>query len=108
MGARVLGSCTPQHSWHRQSYALPCPSPRRGLLQYAPDLRHAGECEVLRDQAVQFATNMWRGGSTCELHIWPGAYHVFELINNPDHLLIQASKAAKDNWFKRMMTTRIE
>lgn len=73
-----------------------------------PTYVDAGECEVLRDQAVQFATNMWRCGSTCELHIWPGAYHIFEMINSPGHLLIQSAKAAKANWFKRMMTTRSE
>jgi acetyl esterase/lipase len=69
-----------------------------------PTYVDAGECEVLRDQAVHFATNMWRCGSTCELHIWPGAYHIFEMINDANHLLIQSSKAAKTNWFKRMMT----
>ncbi|KAF2420723.1 alpha/beta-hydrolase [Tothia fuscella] len=66
----------------------------------------AGECEALRDQAVQFATNMWKGGSTCELHIWPGAYHIFEMINKPELPLIQAAKAAKSSWFKRIMTTQ--
>lgn len=72
-----------------------------------PTYIDAGECEVLRDQAVNFATNMWRCGSTCELHIWPGAYHIFEMINKPEHPLIQAAKAAKQNWFKRIMATRI-
>ncbi|EPE34453.1 alpha/beta-Hydrolase [Glarea lozoyensis ATCC 20868] len=66
----------------------------------------AGECEVLRDQAVSFATNMWRCGSTCELHIWPGAYHIFEMINKPDNLLIQSAKAAKRNWLQRIMAAR--
>ena len=73
-----------------------------------PTYVDVGECEVLRDQAVSFASKMWRCGSTCELHVWPGAYHIFELINNPDHLVIQSSKAAKANWFKRMMITRGE
>lgn len=71
-----------------------------------PTYIDAGECEVLRDQAVNFATNMWRCGSTCELHIWPGAYHVFEMINKPEHPVIQSAKAAKSNWFKRIMTTQ--
>lgn len=66
----------------------------------------AGECEVLRDQAVEFATKMWRSGSTCELHIWPGAYHIFEMINKPELLLIQAAKAAKRSWFKRVMSAQ--
>ena len=71
-----------------------------------PTYIDAGECEVLRDQAVHFATNMWRCGSTCELHIWPGAYHIFEMINKPEHPVIQSAKAAKSNWFKRTMTTQ--
>jgi acetyl esterase/lipase len=81
------------------------PARAKDYSNLPPTYIDAGECEVLRDQVVQFATNMWRCGSTCELHIWPGAHHVFELINNPDHLLIQSAKAAKVNWLKRMMTT---
>ncbi|TID19577.1 hypothetical protein E2P81_ATG06744 [Venturia nashicola] len=64
----------------------------------------AGECEALRDQAVEFATNMWRCGSTCELHIWPGASHMFEMTTKPELPLIQSAKATKQNWLKRMMT----
>ena len=69
-----------------------------------PTYIDAGECEVLRDQVVQFATDMWRCGSTCELHIWPGAHHIFELANSPHNSLIQAARTAKTNWLKRMMT----
>jgi acetyl esterase/lipase len=82
------------------------PARAKDFSNLPPTYIDAGECEVLRDQAVHFATNMWRCGSTCELHIWPGAYHIFEMINKPEHPLIQLAKAAKKNWLKRTMTTQ--
>ena len=63
----------------------------------------AAECEVFRDPAVAYATNMWRCGSTCELHIWPGAWHGFDMLNDPDILLIQMANKAKSNWLQRVM-----
>ncbi|KAL7907346.1 Alpha/Beta hydrolase protein [Trichoderma velutinum] len=64
----------------------------------------AAECEVFRDPAVSFATNMWRCGSTCELHIWPGAFHLFDGIDNPDVPLIHAAVSTKRTWIKRIFT----
>ncbi|KAF2648715.1 alpha/beta-hydrolase [Lophiostoma macrostomum CBS 122681] len=84
------------------------PARAKDYSNLPPTYVDAGECEALRDQVVQFASDMWRCGSTCELHVWPGAYHVFEVVNKPDHLLIQSAKAAKANWLKRMMTTQSE
>lgn len=85
--------------------AYQAPARAEDYSNLPPTYIDAGECEALRDQAVHFATNMWRCGSTCELHIWPGAYHTFEMINKPKNLVIQSAKAAKSNWFKRIMTT---
>ncbi|KAJ8114547.1 hypothetical protein OPT61_g3604 [Boeremia exigua] len=34
-----------------------------------------GECESMRDQAVAFASRIWKDGGTAELHVWPGVYH---------------------------------
>ncbi|KAL6803612.1 Alpha/Beta hydrolase protein [Trichoderma sp. SZMC 28012] len=63
----------------------------------------AAECEVFRDSAVSFAANMWRCGSTCELHIWPGAFHLFDGIDNPDVPLIHAAVSAKRTWMERIL-----
>lgn len=95
-GIRGTAKVTPYHA----------PARADDYSNLPPTYIDAGECEVLRDQAVNFATNMWRCGSTCELHIWPGAYHIFEMIKQPEHPLIRSAKAAKQNWFKRMMTTQ--
>ncbi|KAF9700711.1 hypothetical protein EKO04_001491 [Ascochyta lentis] len=34
-----------------------------------------GECESMRDRAVEFASKIWRDGGSAELHVWPGVYH---------------------------------
>jgi len=77
----------------------------------ATDLSHlpqayidAAECELFRDQAVDFATNMWRSGSSCELHIWPGGIHLFDAVNNPEIPVVGAAIAAKRAWLMRMMS----
>ncbi|KAM0324350.1 hypothetical protein ACHAQA_008131 [Verticillium albo-atrum] len=63
----------------------------------------AAECEVFRDPAVLYATNMWRCGSTCELHVWPGAFHMFDGMDNPEVPLIHAAIVAKQTWLGRIM-----
>ncbi|KAF2001386.1 lipase, partial [Amniculicola lignicola CBS 123094] len=63
----------------------------------------AAECEVFRDPAVMYAMNMWRCGSTCELHVWPGAFHLFDGMDNPDIPLIRTAFMSKSNWLKRIM-----
>lgn len=62
-----------------------------------------GECEVFREPAVMYAMAMWRWGSTCELHVWPGAFHLFDGLDNPSVPLIHAAIAAKKTWLDRMM-----
>lgn len=34
-----------------------------------------GTCESMRDQAVAFASKIWKDGGRAELHVWPGVYH---------------------------------
>ncbi|OOF98725.1 hypothetical protein ASPCADRAFT_41691, partial [Aspergillus carbonarius ITEM 5010] len=63
----------------------------------------AAECEVFRDQAVNNAREIWRCGSTCELHIWPGAFDLFDGRDNPSVPLIHAAVGAKRDWLRRTM-----
>lgn len=83
------------------SYQVPARA--TDLSNLPPAYIDASECEVFRDSSVAYASKMWRGGSTCELHIWPGAWHGFDMLNNPDVPLVQMANAAKSNWFKRVM-----
>jgi acetyl esterase/lipase len=76
------------------------------LSNLPPTYIDAAECEVFRDPAVTYAMNMWRCGSTCELHVWPGAFHLFDGMDNPDVPLIRAAIVAKCTWLKRIMVPK--
>jgi acetyl esterase/lipase len=64
---------------------------RRGTDEvdsYALDLSNlphtyldVGSTETLHDEGVAYAQKLWRDGTQCELHVWPGAYHGFEGLN---------------------------
>ncbi|OCT47556.1 alpha/beta hydrolase fold-3 domain-containing protein [Cladophialophora carrionii] len=71
------------------------------LANLPPAYIDAGECEVFRDSSVAYATSLWRCGSTCELHIWPGAFHGFDMLDDPNVPLVHMANQAKRNWFKR-------
>lgn len=79
------------------------PSRAEDLTNLPPTYIDAAECEVFRDPAVLYAMNMWRCGSTCELHVWPGAFHLFDGMDNPDVPLIHAAIVAKQTWLERIM-----
>ncbi|KAH9861370.1 hypothetical protein J1614_011116 [Plenodomus biglobosus] len=62
------------------------------------------ECEVFRDAAVRWAGEVWRAGGNCELHVWPGVWHIFDMWGEEGRPLVVASSvAAKRNWLERMM-----
>jgi acetyl esterase/lipase len=86
-----------------QVTAYQSPSRAKDLSNLPPTYIDAAECEVFRDPAVEYAMKMWRCGSTCELHVWPGAFHLFDGMDNPDVPLIQAAILAKQTWLTRMM-----
>ncbi|OJI82286.1 hypothetical protein ASPTUDRAFT_770578 [Aspergillus tubingensis CBS 134.48] len=39
-----------------------------------------GSTDTLRDEGVEFARRLLRDGVQCELHVWPGACHGFDLL----------------------------
>lgn len=84
------------------------PSRATDLSNLPPAYIDAGECEAFRDAAVNYATNMWRCGSTCELHIWPGAWHGFDMLDDPEIPLIHMANEAKRNWFGRVMKPELK
>jgi len=79
------------------------PARATDLSGLPPTYIDAGECEVFRDPAVMYAMNMWRCGSTCELHIWPGAYHGFDVMCDSSLPIVKVSYQAKVNWIRRIL-----
>lgn len=80
------------------------PSRATDLSNLPPTYIDAAECEVFRDPAITYAMGLWRCGSTCELHIWPGGVHMFDAADNPSIPLVGAATSAKRAWLKRTMT----
>jgi acetyl esterase/lipase len=60
-----------------------------------------GSAEVLRDDAVAYASKLWANGVSAELHVWPGAFHGFDLFL-PQAALSRIARRAKIEWAKRV------
>jgi acetyl esterase/lipase len=74
----------------------------RGLPQTFID---AGACEVFRDEAVAVALTLWRSGVNAELHVWPGAYHGFDMLSQEAPVAVFATET-KRAWLKRVIEAR--
>jgi acetyl esterase/lipase len=59
-----------------------------------------GSADVLRDEAVAYASKLWACGVQAELHVWPGGWHGFEVLAPTAALSVPAKKAQID-WVKR-------
>ncbi|WP_067466907.1 alpha/beta hydrolase [Actinomadura macra] len=83
--------------------------PRLALLTCAwsdapPVLIQVGGAEVLRPEAEALADALHRAGRACELQVWKGQMHVFQLLNR---VLPEASAAMQETArFVRAVTTR--
>ncbi|EGU73678.1 hypothetical protein FOPG_16935 [Fusarium oxysporum f. sp. conglutinans race 2 54008] len=62
-----------------------------------------GECEVFRDEAVAFASQLWKSGVSAELHVWPGAYHGFDILGVDNPPVTLAAKATKRSWIRKIL-----
>lgn len=61
-----------------------------------------GSAEVFRDETVAYATGLWWAGGSAELHVWPGAFHLFELLA-PDADISVRARSARDAWVRRTL-----
>lgn len=70
----------------------------------APAYVDVGAVETFRDEAVEFAGRIWLDGGDAELHVWPGAYHCFEIVA-PTAALTRRALAARAEWMARILAT---
>jgi len=71
------------------------------LSRLPPTFIDVGGAELFRDEAVAYASLLWKGGVQAELHVWPGGYHGFELLA-PTAELSVVSRATRLHWFERL------
>jgi len=60
-----------------------------------------GSAEVFRDEDIAFAEKLWAAGVQCELHVWPGAFHGFDILMPTAKLSIIA-RETRDAWVRRL------
>lgn len=62
----------------------------------------AGAAELFRDEDVAYASRIWATGGQCELHIWAGGCHGFDMFV-PDSAVAGAARAARSSWLRRTL-----
>ncbi len=73
------------------------------LAGLPPAFIDVGSADVFRDEAVEYASRIWQAGGNAELHVWPGAFHGYDVFT-PDTALARATKAARDAWLSRLLS----
>jgi acetyl esterase/lipase len=78
------------------------PARATDLAGLPPAFIDVGSVETFRDEDVDYAVRIWRAGGEAELHVWPGAFHGFDLLA-PDAGLSRQARAARISWLRRLL-----
>ena len=81
------------------------PSLASDLSGLPPAFIDVGSMEVLRDEGVDYAQRIWTTGGDAELHVWPGAFHGFDLTF-PEAVLSKRAARTRDEWLERIFSRR--
>lgn len=82
--------------------AYAAPARATDLARLPPTYLDVGSAETFRDEVVDYASRIWHAGGAAELHVWPGAYHCFEIVA-PDSVIGRAARAARQAWISRVV-----
>ena len=79
------------------------PARATDLSGLPPTFIDVGSAETFRDEAVAYASRIWRAGGTAELHVWPGGCHGFAVLV-PGAAISRAAVAAQLDWLRRVLS----
>lgn len=82
--------------------AYESPSRATGVTNLPPTYLEVGSAEVFRDETIAYATTIWAAGGIAELHVWPGGYHLFELLA-PHAALSVNARDTRAAWVRRTL-----
>ena len=74
------------------------------LADLPPTFIDVGSAELFRDENVAYASTIWASGGECELHVWPGGFHGYEVFA-PRAAVSVATQDARLKWLKRILGT---
>jgi acetyl esterase/lipase len=80
------------------------PALAKDLTGLPPTYVEVGSAEVFREEDVAFAQAIWSQGGVAELHVWPGGYHLFELLA-PDAELSTRARTTRAAWVRRLLAS---
>lgn len=78
------------------------PSRADDLSGLPPAFVEVGSAEMFRDEDIDYARRLWWAGVNCELHVWSGGFHGFDVFA-PDSELARAARAARRSWLCRVL-----
>ena len=82
--------------------AYAAPARAADLAGLPPAYLELGSVETLRDEDLDYARRIWAAGGIAELHVWPGAFHAFDLIA-PDAEVTRAAADIRLAWLRRVL-----
>lgn len=62
-----------------------------------------GSAELFRDEDIAYANKLWEAGVQVELHVWPGAFHGFDMFT-PEASVTKVCLESRLQWVKRIFT----
>jgi acetyl esterase/lipase len=78
------------------------PARARDLSGLPPTFIEVGASEGFRDEAVAFASSIWAHGGQAELHVWPGAFHAYDVIA-PTARISRQARQVRTQWLERLL-----
>jgi acetyl esterase/lipase len=78
------------------------PARATDLSNLPPTFVDVGSAEVFRDEDVDYASRIWADGGVCELHVWPGGFHGFDMAA-PTAKLSRAMMETRTKWLRRTL-----
>ena len=94
-----LGSIAPD-SDAVPAYAAPARA--ADLSGLPPAFIDVGECELFRDEDVEYASRLWAAGVSTELHVTPGIWHAFESFA-ADHPTSEIIRKRRLGWLRGIL-----
>lgn len=78
------------------------PARAKDLSNLPPAFIEVGSAEMFRDEDVEYASRIWATGGACELHVWSGGCHGFDMFA-PEASITAAALASRENWLRRIL-----
>lgn len=95
LGARVRGT--------DKVSIYDAPARAKDLSNLPPTFIEVGACEPFRDEDVAYAMKLWEHGIPTELHVWPGAWHGYDVFA-PYSDISRTSIETRMRWIKRILS----